>query len=408
MAMSDVTDVVVVGGGIAGASLAYALAHEGLGVTLLEASEKYPDRVRGESMQLWGVKEARELGVEGVMLDAGAHITPLWKQYMEGFGDAGDIPMGMFMDGVDGTLNLRHPVACQALADAAAAAGAEVVRGVRDVKISAGASPAVSYTANDQLCEVVARLIVGADGRASTIRKQAGIALERQDPMNYIAGLLVDGLDGVPENDVLAGEGDLFFVMFHQGGGRARVYLCPGLSGQHRFSGPNGTQKFLEACALSCYPWSDKVSSGTPAGPCATYPGDDTWTARPYGEGVVLIGDAAGHNDPVIGQGLSIAMRDARTVRDIVLGGGHTPAAFASYGAARLDLMARLRFLADIVSVSQAEDADNRPARRAFMVERIATFDPEIMGLLMGMFTGPENVPAELVDEELLKRIRLA
>lgn len=406
--MSDVTDVVVVGGGIAGASLAYALAHEGLGVTLLEASEKYPDRVRGESMQLWGVKEARELGVEGVMLDAGAHITPLWKQYMEGFGDAGDIPMGMFMDGVDGTLNLRHPVACQALADAAAAAGAEVVRGVRDVKISAGASPAVSYTANDQLCEVVARLIVGADGRASTIRKQAGIALERQDPMNYIAGLLVDGLDGVPENDVLAGEGDLFFVMFHQGGGRARVYLCPGLSGQHRFSGPNGTQKFLEACALSCYPWSDKVSSGTPAGPCATYPGDDTWTARPYGEGVVLIGDAAGHNDPVIGQGLSIAMRDARTVRDIVLGGGHTPAAFASYGAARLDLMARLRFLADIVSVSQAEDADNRPARRAFMVERIATFDPEIMGLLMGMFTGPENVPAELVDEELLKRIRLA
>jgi hypothetical protein len=42
------------------------------------------------------------------------------------------------------------------------------------------------------------------------------------------------------------------------------------------------------------------------------------------------------------------------------------------------------------------------------MVERIATFDPEIMGLLMGMFTGPENVPAELVDEELLKRIRLA
>jgi 2-polyprenyl-6-methoxyphenol hydroxylase-like FAD-dependent oxidoreductase len=405
---TDLADVVVVGGGIAGASLACALAREGLGVTVLEASEEYEDRVRGESMQLWGVKEARDLGVESVMLEAGAHITPLWKQYMEGFGEAGDIPMGMFVDGLDGTLNLRHPVACQALADAAAAAGAKVVRGVKQVTISGGSSPTVSYISEGPAQEVTTSLIAGADGRASTIRKQAGISLERQHPVNYIAGLLVDGLDGVPENDVLAGEGDVFFVMFHQGNGRARVYLCPGLSGKHRFSGPNRTEKFLQACVLSCYPWSDKVASGRPAGPCATYPGDDTWTATPFAEGVVLIGDAAGHNDPVIGQGLSIALRDARMVRDIVVDGGRAPDAFAGYGAERADRMARLRFLADIISVSQAEDADNRSARRAFMVERMARFDPEIMGLLMGMFAGPENVPDELIDEGLLERIRTA
>ncbi len=406
--MTELADVVVVGGGIGGAALACALARGGLGVTVLEATEEYQDRVRGESMQLWGRREARELGVEGVMLAAGAHITPVWKQYMEGFGETGDIPMGMLVDGFDGTLNLRHPIACQALVDAAAAAGAAVVRGVRDVKISGGTSPAVSYVQNDQPHEVATSLIVGADGRASTIRKQAGITLERQEAVSYIAGLLVDGLDGVPENDVLAGEGDVFFVMFHQDGGRARVYLCPGLSGQHRFSGPNGTQRFLEACALSCYPWSDQVTSGTPAGPCATYPGDDTWTATPYAQGVVLIGDAAGHNDPVIGQGLSIALRDARIVRDIALGGGRTPEAFASYGVERVERMARLRFLADVISVCQAEDADNRRARRAFMAERIAGFDPEIMGLFMGMFAGPENVPGELVNEELLVRIRTA
>jgi glycine/D-amino acid oxidase-like deaminating enzyme len=39
-----------------------------------------------------------------------------------------------------------------------------------------------------------------------------------------IAGLLVGGLDGVPQADVFAGEGDVFFLLFHQGGGRARVY----------------------------------------------------------------------------------------------------------------------------------------------------------------------------------------
>ena len=406
--MAESADVVIVGGGIGGASLAYALAREGLGVTVLESSEEYEDRVRGESMQLWGVKEARELGVESIMMDAGAHITPLWKQYDEFAGDAGEIPMSMFLEGYDGTLNLRHPTACQALIDAAAGAGANVVRGVRDVKLAGGSSPAVGYAVNSHTEEVNASLVIGADGRQSTIRKQAGITLERQEPVSYIAGLLIDGLDGVPENDVLCGEGDRFFVMFFQGGGRARAYICPGLSGQHRFSGPNGVRSILDACNLKCYPWGEQVANATPAGPVATYPGDDTWTATPFTDGVVLIGDSAGHNDPVVGQGLSIALRDARFVRDIVLNGGRTPDAFASYAEERLGRMERLRLIADVVAVAQAEDTENRAARRAFLLERMTTFDPEIMGLLMGAFAGPENVPDELLHTGLLDRIRAA
>jgi 2-polyprenyl-6-methoxyphenol hydroxylase-like FAD-dependent oxidoreductase len=332
----------------------------------------------------------------------------VWKQYVEGIGDAGDIPMGMLVEGVDGTLNLRHPVACQALIDAAAAAGATVVRGVKDVKLAGGSSPSVSYETNGSNSEINASLIVGADGRRSTIRKQAGITLERQEPISYIAGLLLDGLDGVPEFDVVVGAGDVFFVMFHQGGGRARAYLCPGLSGRHRFSGPNGTKAFLEACAIDVYPSSEQVVNATPAGPVATYPGDDTWTDAPYADGVVLIADAAGHNDPVIGQGLSIALRDARMVRDLVLDGARTPAAFASYGAERHARMERLRLIADVVAVAQVEDADNRLARRAWFAERMASMDPEIFGLMIGGFVGPETIPDEAVDWGLLDRIRAA
>ena len=89
----DASDVVVVGGGIGGASLAFALARAGVDVSVLEASTEFADRVRGESMQTWGVKEARDIGVDKVLLDAGAHITPVWKQYLEGAGAVGDIPM---------------------------------------------------------------------------------------------------------------------------------------------------------------------------------------------------------------------------------------------------------------------------------------------------------------------------
>ncbi len=244
--MGNVVDVVVVGGGIGGASLATALARAGLGVSVLESTTDYPDRVRGESMHAWGVKEARDLGVEQTMLAAGAHVAPLWKQYAEGVGEVAAYPMDAMVPDIPGTLNLRHPDACQALLDAAADAGATIVRGARDVRITPGSAPEVSYATENGAGEVRSSLVVGADGRASTVRKQTGIRLEHQEPISYIAGLLVDDLQGVPDDhDVLASEGDLFFVMFHQGGGRARVYLVPGLSGQHRFSGPQGTERFL-------------------------------------------------------------------------------------------------------------------------------------------------------------------
>ena len=43
------------GAGIAGASIAAVLARGGLEVLLLERQHSYPDRVRGEYLQPWGV-----------------------------------------------------------------------------------------------------------------------------------------------------------------------------------------------------------------------------------------------------------------------------------------------------------------------------------------------------------------
>ncbi len=406
--MADVSDVAIVGGGIAGSSLAYALASHGLRVTVLESSVEYRDRVRGETVMPWGVREARNLGVEQILLDAGAHVAPAWMQYIEGLDEPVTVPMSMMVEGIPGTLNMRHPDACQALIDAAAAAGATVVRGVHDVKLTAGPEVSVTYSA-DHAGEVRARLVVGADGRSSTVRRQVGISLQRDEPINYIAGLLVDGLAGIPDDhDIVVGEGNMLFLMFHQGRGRARLYLCPGKSGQHRFAGADAAARFLAAWKPGCYPLSHLVAAGTPAGPCATYPGDDTWTDRPFADGVVLIGDAAGHNDPIVGQGLSIALRDVRIVRDLILDGARQAAAFAAYGLERSERMRRLRLMADVLSVTYAEDADNRMARRAFMTEKISSMDGTVLPLAIGPFSGPETVPDDLVRPEILDRIRNA
>ena len=405
-----VQSVVIVGGGIAGSSLAYALATAGVEVVVLEASVEFQDRVRGESMHLWGVAEARELGVEGVLLAAGAHVTPTWKQYMQGQDEPSEIPMSMMRPGIDGTMNLRHPAACQALLDAAVAAGATVARGVTDVRVSPGRPTRLSYRLDGSDHELVADLVVGADGRASTVRKQSGIELERDEAISFIAGLLLDGLDGVPDDhDVIVCEGDLEFLLFHQGNGRAHAYIACGLSGKHLFAGAASASSFLATTRLATYPWSAAVSEATPAGPCAGYAGDDTWTATPYAEGVVLVGDAAGHNDPIIGQGLSIALRDARSVHDIVLNSGAGALDFRPYAEERVERMRRLRFIADVLAVTHVEDgADNRAARRAYVGQKMAEFAPEVFPLLVGAFVGPETVPSELVDQRLLDQIRQA
>ena len=406
--VGDVSDVVIVGGGIAGSALAYALASRGRSVTVLESSAGFEDRVRGESMMPWGVKEARNLGVEQILLDAGAHVAPTWFQHFEGIDEPAMVPLSMMIEGVSGALNIRHPDACQALIDAAAVAGATVVRGVHDVKLSPGDAVSIAYT-TDRPQEAHARLVVGADGRSSTVRRQADISLERDAPVNYMAGLLVDGLEGIPDDhDVMASDPGLLSLMFHQGGGRARLYHCMGRSAQRRFAGHDATAAFLAAWTPGRFPLSELVAAGRPAGPCATYPGDDTWTDSPFADGVVLVGDAAGHNDPIVGQGLSIALRDARIVRDLILDGARQTADFAPYGRERSERMRRLRLIADVVSATFTEDADNRMARRALFGEKMDSMDAEVFPLLVGFMTGPETVPDHLVHTGILDLIRNA
>ena len=278
------------------------------------------------------------------------------------------------------------------------------VRGVRDVEVTLGASPSVRYTRGDETVELPCRLVVGADGRASVVRRALGITLEKQEVTHHIAGLLIDGLEGVPDDhDFLAGGRDYFEVGFHQGNGRARIYIVVGNSMRRRFAGHDGTQSFLDSCAVECVPFGDALAAGTPAGPCATYPATDTWCARPFGSGAVLIGDAAGYNNPVIGQGLSIAIRDVRTVRDVLRSGEWSD--FSDYAAERLERMRRVRLAADIVGAAFAEDADNRPARHAVFFELQAS-DERLTSILMGNFAGTEIFPAEIYDDEVLQLVR--
>lgn len=58
-------DVLIVGAGVLGSTMAVVLARDGRKVTVLERDLKEPDRIVGELLQPGGYRALKELGLEG-------------------------------------------------------------------------------------------------------------------------------------------------------------------------------------------------------------------------------------------------------------------------------------------------------------------------------------------------------
>ena len=317
-------DVVVVGGGIAGASLSTVLARSGIRVLLLERQRAYRDRVRGEYMAPWGVLEARALGLEDVIRSTravDARYSVGYDELVDPFAaEAARRDNSTVFPGVSGGLCASHPRTCQALADDAARSGVEVVSGAAEVRVQPGRRPSVTYRDGREI-ELRPRLVIGADGRTSTVRKQSGIRMNRIPATHVATGLLVEGAGKWPDDQYSIGvEGDCMFFVFPQGDGRLRLYICHANEQAIRWAGRAGAQRFIEAFAGL---WAITESLGlglvTPAGPCGTFGGDQTWCDEPCADGVVLAGDAGAKLLEKLPQLTSLSLRQEGRLTDEAL-----------------------------------------------------------------------------------------
>lgn len=407
--MTTSPDVVVVGAGIAGSALAIALARGGLEVTVLERETAYRDKVRGEVFVPWGAAEVRRLRIDDVLLGAGGgYVTRLASIDEEAGATDGEpraVPLDQLLPDVPGSLNVGHPEACQALADAARAAGATVVRGVGDIAVTPGSRPRVTYRLGAVDHEMDCRLAVGADGRRSMLRRHLGIHHEESEPVVIGGGMLVDEAAGWPGDlNVTSTHDDVYFLAFPRPGHRVRVYLMWAMTQKGRFTGPERQRQFLEACRSASLTYADAVADGHPAGPCSSYPMNDSRCDTIVADGLVLVGDAAGWSDPIIGQGLSVAVRDARMVSEVLLGGGDwSSAAFGGYVEQRTERMRRISFSARLTTVLRTTFGPEGRALRQGWGERTG-HDPLVLAPVLAVLTGPERAPGEAFTDANMER----
>src|SRR5665213_188830 len=404
-------DVVIVGAGIAGGALGTVLARAGFEVVLIERETNYPDRVRGEFMVPWGVTELAKLELLRPLREAGALFTKRNIPYDELFAPAEAESRALDLTKMHaervGGLCLGHPATCDIFAQLAATSGASVLRGAGDISVTPGSRPIVSCLHNGTSLEFRPRLVIGADGRNSPTRKNLGFKVNADEPHNLLGGMLVKGIPSWPRDMQVIGVEDRFhFLVFPQGDDLLRLYGCYDFADKSRFDGPDRRGKLINAFGkLTCLPYAEAIAASTPIGPFNSFSNEDHWIDDPTCPGVVLIGDAAGHNDPILGQGLSLAPRDVRLVNEILgeakAAGGREPD-FRPYVEERAERMRRLRITAQVATRLRVEFGSEARERRARVGKRLAAGQ---LGPLPASLIGPERLPAEAFLPETIDKL---
>jgi 2-polyprenyl-6-methoxyphenol hydroxylase-like FAD-dependent oxidoreductase len=100
---------------------------------------------------------------------------------------------------------------------------------------------------------------------------------------------------------------------------RCRAYLGYPADGSFMLQGSDKVEKFLVESRRVGPMFADVYAQAKAIGPLAAFDAGYMWVDHPYRDGVALLGEAAAVSDPSFGQGMSLALRDARVLRDALL-----------------------------------------------------------------------------------------
>ena len=383
-------DIVTIGGGLAGSALAKSGAERGYRVLVVERATEFKDRIRGEQLASWGAAEAKELGLYDLILESNGNEMAWWDLYI-GSGRIGHRDLTATTASGLPNLTFFHPEMQEALIEAAETAGAEVRRGARVTAAKPGAEPEVTVEWDGGAETVSCRMVVAGDGRNSGARRWGGFEARHDENRLQIAGLLFDGMEIAADTarmsfNVVKGQNAL---LFPQGGGRVRSYIASWKALHPRLQGEAAKGSFVEEAKKIGVP-AEVFEGAEAVGPLATFDGADEYVEHPYRDGIALVGDAAASSDPSWGQGLSLTLRDVRTLRDKLIETADWDAAGHAFAEAHDEYYGRLHTFEDWFTKLMYEPGEAGIRRRTRLMTgelNLDEFDP--------FQSGPESSEAD-------------
>ena len=320
--MRDV-DIVIVGGGMVGASLALALADTGFAVTMIEGiapgagtQPSFDDRTTA-----LGNASRRIFEGLGVWHDIAPQAAPIQTIHVSDAGRFGFARLKASEQGIDafGYVVTNRVIGAALWAKLAAARGITVRAPARaeNIEISPEGVRLTIVDARGAKEEIRARLSVAADGAHSSVRAAAGIDATVED---YAQIAIAANLSCDRPHDGTA------YERFTPSGPLALLPLYDGSYGVVWSASPEEASRLLaldDAAFLSelqsRFGW--RAGRFTRVGARASYPLKLTRAASTTSTRAVLIGNAAQALHPVAGQGFNLGLRDAAMLAEVLTSG---------------------------------------------------------------------------------------